>query len=413
MVVSDSAPRAKLLPTLSDERIKSLDVLRGFALLGILLMNIQSFSMIGAAYFNPSAFGSLEGANFWVWFVSHVFADLKFMGIFSMLFGAGICLMCERAQQSGRDFSGLHYRRMFWLMLFGLLHAHLLWFGDILFPYAVCGMIIYPCRNLRPRTLIVLGLAVLLVGSSLSLLAGLSMPYWTPEQLEEFTHESWNPPPERIQSELETYRGGWLDQMESRTNSAVGMQTFVMFYFFLWRAGGLMLIGMALFKYGVFSAGRSARFYLMLVVLGIFGGLPPIFYGCLRNIQAGWPPSAFFVGSQLNYWASVLVSLGWVGAILLFYRNQWFAGLSRRLAAVGRMALSNYLLQTIICTTIFYGHGLGLFGQVSRGQQLLVVLVVWMISLLSSPWWLKRFRYGPLEWLWRSLTYWSPLRMRG
>jgi uncharacterized protein len=191
------------------------------------------------------------------------------------------------------------------------------------------------------------------------------------------------------------------------------MQTFVMFYFFLWRAGGLMLIGMALFKCGVLSAGRSARFYLMLVVLGIFGGLPPIFYGCLRNIQDGWPPSTFFVGSQFNYWASVLVSLGWVGAILLFYRNQWFAGLSRRLAAVGRMALSNYLLQTIICTTIFYGHGLGLFGQVSRGQQLLVVLVVWMISLLSSPWWLKRFRYGPFEWLWRSLTYWSPLLLRG
>jgi uncharacterized protein len=402
----------QLLPTQSSERIQSLDVLRGFAVLGILVMNIQMFSMVAAAYFNPTAYGNLEGINFWVWFLSHTFADLKFMGIFSMLFGAGVVLMWQRAERSGRSALGLHYRRMFWLMVFGLLHAHLLWFGDILFPYAICGMIIYWFRRLRPLNLMIVGFAALFLGSSLSLLSGLSMPYWPPEEKEKFTEESWSPPPEKIEIELVSYRGGWLEQMETRVESALELETFVLLYFFLWRAGGLMLIGMALFKLGVLSAAKSSGFYWILVLLGGLLGLPVVIYGALHNIESGWPPSTFFVGVQFNYWGSILVSLGWIGLVVLFCREGWLRSITVRLAALGRMALSGYLLETLICTTVFYGHGLGLFGRLERIQQVGVLFGVWIVLLLFAPWWMERFRYGLFEWVWRSLTYWKVLPLR-
>ena len=399
-------------PTGESERIAVLDVLRGFALLGILVMNIQSFSMIGSAYFNPTAYGSLEGLNLWVWAVSHLLADLKFMGVFSMLFGAGIVLMWQRCEKSNRSFLGVHYRRMGWLLLFGLLHSYLLWFGDILFPYAVCGMIVCWFRKLRPGTLIVLGFLLLLVGSSIYLLSGLSMPMWPEEDLNDFIETSWSPSPEGIEEELATYRGGWLEQMPLRAESALGMQVFVLPIFFLWRAGGLMLLGMGLFKLGVFSGERSKTLYALLAGIGALAGLPLIGYGIFRNFEAGWPPSTFFVGLQLNYWASISVSLGWVGVVTLIYLKEALPGLTVKLAAVGRMALSNYLLQTLICTTIFYGHGLGYFGYVSRVGQICVVVLIWVGLLLISPWWLSRFRYGPFEWLWRSLSYWSLLPFR-
>jgi uncharacterized protein len=375
-------------------------------------MNIQMFSMVSAAYFNPTAYGDLEGANFWVWLFSHLFADLKFMAIFSMLFGAGLILMWQRAEASGRSFFTIHCRRMFWLLLIGLLHAHLLWFGDILVPYAICGMLICWFRKMKPTTLLLVGFLILLVGSSLFLLSGLSMPYWPQEDLEKFTQESWRPSPDRIRDELQIYRGGWREQMEDRVVTAIELETFVFLYFFLWRAGGLMLIGMALFKLGVLSAQRSVSFYWTLVVLGALVGVPLIGYGAVQNIEAGWPPSSFFLGTQFNYWGSILVSLGWISIVILVYQKGWFRFLARRLSAVGRMALSNYLLESIICTTVFYGHGLGLFGRLNRLEQFFLVLAVWIVLLILSPWWLNRFRYGPFEWTWRSLTYWSVLPFR-
>src|SRR5438132_1465135 len=135
------------VPVTAAERITTLDALRGFALLGILTMNMQSFSMIGAAYFNPTAYGDLTGVNYWVWYLCAVFADSKFMTIFSMLFGAGIVLMTGRAEASGRRAALLHYRRMGVLLLFGLAHAYVLWPGDILYSYAICGCVLYPLRR--------------------------------------------------------------------------------------------------------------------------------------------------------------------------------------------------------------------------------------------------------------------------
>src|SRR5438270_1604645 len=159
------------------ERIASIDVLRGFALLGILVMNIQSFAMVGAVYDNPTADGELKGANFLVWLLSHLLADQKFISIFSMLFGAGIILLCQRAEASGAKPARLHYRRMGWMILFGLLHGYLLWYGDILYAYGMCGLFVYLFRRKSPRTLISFALVLAIIGS----LAAIALQlFWLP-----------------------------------------------------------------------------------------------------------------------------------------------------------------------------------------------------------------------------------------
>jgi len=159
-------------PAGDPDRVESIDALRGFAVLGILLMNVQSFAMPEAAYINPTAYGRLDGANGWAWLVSHVLADRKFMAIFSMLFGAGILLFTRRAEARGDSPVRLHVRRMLWLVVFGLAHAYLLWYGDILVAYGICGLLAYPLRHLRPGRRFVLGLALLAVASGLALAEG-------------------------------------------------------------------------------------------------------------------------------------------------------------------------------------------------------------------------------------------------
>ena len=405
-MTSTAAP-SHAAPVVQDARIDSIDVLRGFALLGILAMNIQLFAMPGAAYFNPTAYGDLNGANLYVWLGSRLFADQKFMTIFSMLFGAGIVLMAGRAERSGNA-TRVHYRRMGWLALIGLAHAHLLWYGDILFLYAVCGMLVYPLRRLSPTPLLVAGTAVVSVGSFVFLLGGISLPYWPEEALDQL----WQPTQPLIDAEVAAYTGGWLDQALPRSTAAIGFETFVILLWGGWRAGGLMLIGMALFKLGVFSAQRSRRFYGALIAVAALLAVPVEAYGVVLDFRYGWAPWSFFQGEQFNYWPSIAVSLGYIGFVMLACRTAALHGVTRPFAAVGQMALSNYLLQTVICTTIFYGHGFGLFGSVERVGQFAVVVGVSVIQLAWSPFWLARFRFGPAEWAWRSLTYGArqPLR---
>ncbi len=225
------------LPVSQAERIVSIDVLRGFALLGILMVNIQSFGLIDAKYLNPTAMGELQGTSYWSWWFTYVFFDSKFMAIFSLLFGAGTVLMWERAKKAGRRSTWLHYRRMFWLMIFGLAHAYLLWFGDILFLYSICGMIVYWLCGLRPRWLIPLGICFLTVASGISLLIGWSVPFWDEAQLAEMM-EGWSPTSEQVAENLAIYRGSWLDQLPHRSLGAVFMQTFLLLIWGLWRREG-------------------------------------------------------------------------------------------------------------------------------------------------------------------------------
>ena len=399
-------------PVAPGERIQSLDVLRGFAVLGILIMNVQSFSMPSAAYLNPTAWGDLTGINLAVWLAGHVLANGKFMTLFSILFGAGVCLFAERAQaRSGRS-AAVHYRRMFWLLVFGLAHAYFLWAGDILVPYALCGCGIYLFRNRSPRKLVVLGIWVFSVSTFLYLFSAWGLSYAPPEAAADVA-STWAPDAAAIEAELAAYQGGWMAQQAARVRSVLEMHTIVFPLVSLWRCGGAMLVGMALYKWGVLSAARSSRFYRRMTIIGMAAGLTMIVAGLWWNFSGDWTwERSFFTGSQFNYWGSTGVALGYLGLVMLAVQKGAFSNLQRRLAAVGRLAFTNYILQTVLCTILFYGHGFGLFGSVERYQQLFVVLAVWLIQLWLSPVWLQRFAYGPLEWAWRALTYWYIPKMR-
>lgn len=395
-------------PVTEKERIVSIDVLRGFALLGILAMNIQAFSMVSAAYMNPTMYGDLHGVNYAVWVMCYLFADLKFMSIFSMLFGAGIYLMTSHVEASGRRPALLHYRRMGWLILFGLLHGFLLWYGDILYDYGMCGLLIYLFRKRQPRTLITVGVLTVMVAPLLLAGYGYSLKRLAPNEQRMEREQVWQPAQAQIAEENDTYRGGWLQQMHQRVPETGRMKTLYFVFFSFWREAGLMLIGIALFKLGVFSAKSPTWVYGSVIAVGALVGLPIIYYGLHRMIAEGWAfPYAFIIGQQYNYVGSLFVCLAWVGVIMLACKTAVLLPITRRLAAVGRMAFSNYIFHTIVCTTLFYGHGFGLFGKVERSGQFAIVLIIWAFQLIVSPIWLRHFYFGPLEWLWRSLTYWQ------
>ncbi len=397
--------------TLSD-RIGSLDVLRGVAILGILIMNIQGYAMIQAAYMNPSAYGDLAGLNGLVWRLSHILADQKFMTIFAMLFGAGIVLMSDRVVAKGGKPGGRHYRRMFGLLIIGLIHAYLLWHGDILVIYALCGLLAFLFRNRTPSTLLVVGLLFVAVPTALYTMFGMSMPYWPPESVAQFA-ESWAPSAEATAAELAAFRSSWGEQMEYRLPSAIVFHTFIFLVWGLWRALGLMLVGMALFKWGVFSAKRTVRFYSIVAAVGIVLGISVIVFGMNRNIAVDWSIDySFFFGSMFNYWGSILVALAYVSIVMLVCMSDKLSVVQKGFAAVGRMALSNYLLQTLICTTIFYSQGFALYGEVDRFGQILIVFGVWVFQILASLIWIRYFKFGPVEWLWRSATYGKRQPMR-
>ncbi len=401
---------APIRPT---ERIVAIDVLRGFALLGILIMNIQGFSMPAAAYFNPKAYGDLGGANRWVWILSHIFADQKFMTIFSLLFGAGIVLMSERLDERGLRAWGVHYRRTFWLLLIGLAHAYLLWSGG--HPGGLCAVRL-------------LGLLAAQAAARLADGAGRS------RRVHPCSSDSGHGPNHAVHSagdgpgttgrlatgvatieeEVASYRGGWLAQMDARVPASVEFQTVGLLFWGLWRAGGLMLMGMALYRWGVLSGRRSRGFYIGMAALGLAIGLPVVSWGVIQNFAHNWTMefSRFGLGAQANYWGSLFVSAGYIGRLMLFARSRALPRLQDALAAVGRTALTNYLLQTILATAIFYGHGLGLFGSVERVGQIGIVAAIWVVQLVVSPLWLRYYRFGPFEWLWRSLTYWRFQPMR-
>jgi len=394
-------------------RITALDVLRGVALLGILVMNIQSFAMPDAAYTNPTAYGDLTGMNRWVWIVGHLLADQKMFGLFSLLFGAGILLMTSRVEERGGKSAALHVRRMAWLIVFGLLHAHLLWHGDILYTYGICGLFAFLFRRRSVSMLLVCAGLFFLIGSSLSIAAGLRMSVLPHEQVVAFERSDWRPPPETVEQEIDAYRGGWLEQMPRRHEGAVEMEVFDFLFLYAWKTLGNMLLGMALFRAGVITAQRSRVFYGWLAAGGFAVGLPIVALGIVRNMAAGWDVRySYFFGTQYNYWGSILVDLGWIGAIMLLCLAPAFERLTQALGAVGRTAFSNYILQTLIATTLFYGHGFGLFGSIDRVGQAAIVAAIWAVQLAIAPLWLCRFRYGPLEWLWRSLTYGTMMSFR-
>lgn len=389
------------------ERVGSLDLLRGIAVLGILAMNIQAFSMILVSAFNPSAYGDLTGLNKLVWLFTYVFIEQKFYTIFTILFGAGILLMKKRALDAGRPARDLHYRRMTWLLLFGFVHAYLIWSGDILAGYAFTGMLIYWFAGKSTRLLITLAVVCMALPFALQIGVFMAMP---PEQLEEFK-QFWQPNQFAVELETNAYLGSWLDQMGPRITQAVQLQMQAVFFGGALRLGAPMFLGMALFQSRVLSAERSDAFYWKGLVAGFGIGFTLVIIAAFRRLAAGFVFETEF-NNFINYWGAPFVAFGYICAVMLIYKNLKRGVIGRSLMAVGRMAFTNYILQSLICTFIFYGHGLGLFGQVPRTAQALVVIGVWIFLMIISPWWLKYYRYGPLEWLWRSLAYRSRPQMQ-
>ncbi len=384
-------------PTPPSERIVSLDALRGVAVLGILVINVRVFSMPETTLLNPTVYGDFSGVNYWAWLVGHVFAELKFITVFSALFGAGIVLFIESKNRKGQPALRLHYRRTAWLILIGLGHAYLLWYGDILVAYGVCGLALVFAHDWEPRTQAGLGLLFLLVTPTLEVFAGLTVGG-------EAIASQWAPAEATLRAEVATYRSGWIEQLDHRVPTAIGRQTTGFLGGTFWRVGGTVLLGMALYKWGVLTGERSTRLYRRLVAGGVVG-VATVLAGVWYIEANEWSAGAALFWRQFNYVGSLLVAGGYVGLVTLYARRRPDGPVTRAFAAVGRTAFTNYLLQTVVATTVFYGHGLGLFGAVSRAEALGMVVAFWAIEILVSVAWLRRYRFGPVEWVWRTLTY--------
>jgi uncharacterized protein len=399
------AARTDGVPTTA--RIASVDILRGVAVLAMIVANLPLFGVGLAAQTNPNAYGTLRGLEWWVWLVTFALVSGRFTAIFAMLFGASIVIMDERRAGAGNSVTRLHYRRMAALAALGLLHAYLVWWGDFLFALSVCGALVSSYRGLPPRRLIALGTAVVLVAPLISVVLGLTLPTepWAADD------PYWSPSPETIAAEVAAYRDGWIGQLSHRAPTAYYMETAHLGSRLIWQLGGLMIAGMGFYKLGIFSAVRSRRFYVTLAGAGFGLGLPLVLMAAALGYRHQWRAREFLlVGEPLSYIGGLLVGLGWISLVMLLcQRPERLAPLG----AVGRLALTNYLLQSLICTTIFYGHGFGQFGRIGRVGQLAIAAGVWALLLTFSSWWFRHFSVGPIEWVWRSAASGRLVPLRG
>ncbi len=422
-------------PATKIERIQALDITRGFAVLGILLMNIWSFGGPQAIYDYPIAAIDWGGAPVQTWIVMHSLFEGSQRCLFSILFGAGMLLMVNRLDESASGISSarIYYRRLFFLMLFGLFDLFiLLWPADILFVYGLCGLVLYPLRRLRPIWLVAIALTVFFAQGALRTSA------WqeTVALQQEFgtnVTSSVNPEAGSSSAEKEDRREAWL-AIESRAHPdldsekiqeliritsrgefgefvaeklktslvlliVVGLKSMVL------DSIGAMLIGMALLRSGVLTLQVPPRSYLLLIILGYGIGIPIATWESFSLLSADFDP-ALKARHLIHYdFRRLCVGLGHLGAILLFCRAYAGSWLATKISAVGRMALTNYLGQSIICVLLFTTVGFGLYGRFTGYYLYLVVACIWAGQIIFSNWWLNQYRFGPFEWLWKSLTY--------
>jgi uncharacterized protein len=402
------------------ERHITIDAVRGFAVLGILLMNIVGMGLPSYAYVNPAYYGGAEGANLIAWALAYVLVDGKMRGLFTLLFGASLLLIAEKAEGGSMSPAQTHYRRMWWLFVFGMIHAWAIWFGDILVTYALAGSLAFLFRHQPPRRLIGIGLVIL----GLLMAWGL-MGHFHFAQMRDLavapgasadTVAAWQkalaelaPPAEAVRAEIAGYRGGFVEAFWARKEMTLFFQGFLLWTNFIWEALGFILIGMGLFRLGFFTGQWSLRVYArlaaVLIPVGIVFGAP--LAGKLWMER--WDPVTTFATDALAIPVHLIMGVGYAAAVIALVK----AGMRmERLVAAGRMAFTNYLGASLITTTLFYGYGFGLYARFERHELYLIVLAVWALQLgLSKPW-LERYRYGPFEWAWRSLVKWEPQPLR-
>jgi uncharacterized protein len=400
----------------ASQRITSIDTVRGVAVLGILVMNIIGMAFAGAAYLNPMYTGGDDPLNIALWAVAYVAFDGKMRALFAMLFGASLLLMAEGSPavlQTRR-----HVARMAVLFVFGMFHASLLWSGDILLPFALAGLAIWPVRKLPLDRLFLIGVIALALQAALNASFGLQAiqaealakaPGATAEAL-----AAWDSlrgatysAPEEVAREIAMYRGSLMDILAIRHEAVLFARLFLLPFEFFLEAIGLMLIGMGLYRLGWWQAGFPPGHYrrVALTLIPMGWALSALLGWIFR--ASGFSPAAFYFTDAARVLVAPLLSLGYASAVIATVQAGALKPVTSRLAACGRMALSNYLLASILGNLLFTGIGLGLYASLSRAQAWLVVLAIWALQIAWSRAWLSRFRYGPFEWLWRSLARWE------
>lgn len=440
-VQQEHTPAPAQRPVDKAERISTIDMIRGVALFGILLMNIPGF---GFHWFGYDAIrrGPQSGADFYTMGVISVFFEGTMRGLFSMLFGAGMLLFVLNKKDSltGPSTGELYYRRLLLLVGFGVINAYvLLWQGDILFFYGLCGMVLYPLRKLGTKWMVALGLFCLSMGMLKSQLwynetreqrakyneakaAEKSGKVLTEEQrgaIASWTQrENWKPDPQDRDKEVAEVRGNYASVFTHYLPRNAGNEPWGMYHWAIWDCLGMMFLGIALFKLGYFSNKPSTSTYLMGLAIGYGIGIPVGYVMFTKDM----------IGSVANYGAYVdayttnfgnlyeikriFLCLGHASLIMLVFRSRLVPWLMKGLANVGQMAFTNYLMQSIICTLIFHGYGLGYYNKLAFHQLYYVVFGVWVFQFIFSAIWLRYFRFGPFEWAWRSMTYWKKQPMK-
>ena len=382
------------------QRIALLDVLRGISVLGILLLNIAAFS--GTAFLDPKTAAGLPGASgdrtlhfLVVWLV-----EGKFYSLFSLLFGIGFAVMVTRAERAGANPVPVLLRRYAALLVLGSVHAFLIWLGDILILYALLGFVLLlflrqPARVLVTWAVVLLAVPIVLYGVGLTVLpADWGSAWWVPS---------------RLVTAIGAFKSGSYGQVVASNVDLAGMMWFRrLVLLFYPRVFGMFVLGFALGRLRVFEApGRHAALFRALSWGGLLVGLPgSIVYALVERAEGFLPlTSGDYVRTVVDSIATPLLSLGYVAWITWLFQHARGQRALGWLAPVGRMALTNYLLHSIVLTWTFYGMGLGWFMRTSVATSTAIALILYALQIVGSRLWLSRFGYGPVEWVWRWLTY--------
>lgn len=376
----------------TDRRVAAIDVLRGVSLFGIFQMNVQLFAFPLVAYMRPPLVEPLHGLDFAAWLFTHVVCEFKFITLFAMLFGAGLVL----ARVDGRAFVS----RQAWLLVFGLLHAYLVWFGDILVTYAVAGLLVWQARSWPTSRQVKYGLALFCVPLLLIPAFEFSLSL-LPTELQRLALEGFSPSPELLAREVATNRGPWLEQFVFRAGQASESELFASLLH-VWRAAGCMALGMSLVSSRVLL-GERPELEGAFIRWGLGFGVPVMVLSAVLLVTLDFPASSGLSLGLVSYVGSLPMTLGFIGLGLKAVRR-WRGPVMQALGAAGRMALTHYLAQSLIASALFYGVGLGLHGQLARWQLVPMAAAIWVVQVALSPWWERTFGRGPFERAWRGLV---------
>ena len=419
----------------ADERILTLDVLRGLAVFGIFVRNIFLFAMPTSAFVLPAAWSEGSFANFTSWWTVEIFFDGSMRAIFSMLFGASALIILAKCESEPQGFSQVerYYRRLVMLMGLGLIHAYLLlWPNDVLFFYGVFGLLLFPLRNLPTKHLFLGASMVMLFFAALQVqnsLPELELPVVAAEsfsdapvqtedpaeaqnaqdvgeQLTALLHSSW-------QEEEETRRSGYLVNFRESSSLAIEQHTTELMTNHLFDIGAMLLLGMALFKCGFLSGKLSSLAYFVVLVVGYGLGISMKVAALDGWYQALLPePYSQWDWGTINFDLSRLaIALAHLSTLILALRLRVLSRLAKLLAASGRLALTNYLTQTLFGAFVFYGFGLGWFGQFDHAQILALAVLFGVTQIIMSNIYLRYFQRGPFEYLLHIFVYTGALRL--